>query len=107
MEQQTLDKSTLILKDKQLLEEVLRKSIPEMGEEEVAIIRARRAYLTSVEREVFKEILEEKEVVVALEDMKFSELKLVCAERGIDVPTTVKSKEAILELIASTPEEAK
>jgi hypothetical protein len=38
------------------MEKLLIKSPSEMAEDEVAIIRSRRAYLTAVERMTFKEV---------------------------------------------------
>lgn len=57
---ETIDKAELLSGDKKLLEGALKKSISEMTTDDVAVIRARRAYLTPVEREIFKEVLSEK-----------------------------------------------
>jgi hypothetical protein len=58
---ETLSRGTLNQSDKKLLEEALSKSPAELKKNEVAVIRARRSYLTAIEREAFKRVLEEKE----------------------------------------------
>lgn len=95
---------------KKELDEILSKPINALNEYDVSILRARSSYLSEVEVERYASFLkveEEEEKVVLLEEMKFGQLKEVCAQRGIKVPTTVKSKEAILTLIATAEPEEK
>lgn len=56
--EETLSRGTLIPKDKEFLEKIIAKGPSGLNREEVGIIRARRMYLTSVEKEIFAEVLE-------------------------------------------------
>ncbi len=73
MEQKTLSRDTLIPKDKELLEKTLAKDPAEMTKVDKGIVRARRAYLTAIERDVFAEILEEKAEELENEDAAIEE----------------------------------
>jgi len=54
---QQLSREELNKTDKELLESILLKPLSILGEEEKAIIRARRQYLTATELEAYKSIL--------------------------------------------------
>lgn len=95
---------------KKELDQILSKPMSAINEYDVSILRARRSYLSDVELERYADFLEEKEKgedEVPIEEMKFKALKELCVQRGIEVPTTVKSKEAILALIAEAEEKEK
>ncbi|MFA5993363.1 MAG: hypothetical protein WC823_00215 [Parcubacteria group bacterium] len=91
---------------KKVLDEILAKGAGTLNEYEVSILRARRSYLTAEQEEKFADVLKVEEEIVPLDEMKFTELKELCAQRKIDVPTTVKSKDAILALIAEAEKAA-
>lgn len=84
--EETLDRTSLSLSDKTLLEKLLVKSPSALEEEEIGIIRARRAYLTSVEREIFKEVLEVEEEQVEYSKLNKAGLEELCANREIVIP---------------------
>ena len=92
---ETLNRSTLNQGDKSLLEKLLGKRPSEMGEGEIAIIRARRSYLTPMERETFKEILEVAEEKISYVEMTKAQLLEVCAEKGIDVEPALKKADIV------------
>lgn len=49
-----LDRATLIPKDRELLEDILKKDISAMGEDDYAVLLARRDYLSKDEMEKFR-----------------------------------------------------
>jgi hypothetical protein len=69
-----------------MLSEILAKPIGSMTENEKAIVRARRGYLTEAQIEDLKVVLEEAPAKVdddepkKLEDMTVAELKKLCAD---------------------------
>lgn len=66
-----MSRSELSHQDKKLIEDILLKSPEKLDAKEKAVLRSRRAYLTSVEEKVFAEVLEDKkEVVEAKEEKK-------------------------------------
>jgi len=99
--EKVLDKSTLVQSDKKKLEDALIKSVSALNAEEIAVIRARSSYLTSVEKEVFKSILEETKT--SYDSMTKAELLEVCQDKGIEADPSLK-KSDIIDLIVKSEE---
>lgn len=99
--EETLERSTLSHGDKSMLEKLLVKGPYKLEEDEIAIIRARRVYLTAVERKVFEEILIEK---VEYSAMTKAQLLKVCAEKEIVAEPALKKAEIIALIEASEQE---
>lgn len=103
---ETLSRETLTPKDKELLEKTLVKIPSEMTEGDKGVIRARRGYLSAIELSTFEEVLngeEEKEEEKTLMDHTVGELKQMCEEKGIEIPTGA-NKADIVHLLEKSDE---
>jgi hypothetical protein len=107
---ETNNREDLTPKDRALFEEILANGPADMSDGDKEVIRSRRSYLTSLEKEIFKGVLtekkEEKKEVVAdvagektLLDHTVAELKAICEKRGIAIPDEAKKKADIVALI--------
>lgn len=65
-----ISKSELTAGDKKIIDDILAKSPKDLTSVEKSILRARRAYLTSVEEKVFAEVLEDEKEVEEVEEEK-------------------------------------
>jgi hypothetical protein len=65
-----MSRSELSHQDKKLIEDILLKSPEKLDHKEKAVLRSRRAYLTSVEERIFAEVLEDKKEVVEVKKEK-------------------------------------
>jgi len=92
-----ISRETLSHKDKEMIEDILKKTPQELSDQDKKVLVARRPYLTSVEEEIFKVVFEGE--VVELTDLKKPALEAMCVEKGIDAEVIKKAKNKA-ELIA-------
>lgn len=96
--EEVLSRATLNQSDKAALEKIIGKGPSGMTTEEIAIVRARRVYLNSVEREVFKNILGAKEV-------KADEVEKMAPSRVLEVGNPPKGTgKPPVEIVGSVSE---
>lgn len=87
-------------KDQELLQSVLDTQVEDMTEEQRGILRARRDYLTAVQREEFAEVLEEVNTQKPIHKMTAEELRAYALELGLVFDENIKHKE-LLALVKS------
>ena len=90
---------------KRMLQDIVAKEVSALTEYDIAILRARKFYLSEGEAKKFAEVLEEEEKVVSYSEMTVKALKELCAEKGIDIPVEVTLKAEIIKLLEAVPAE--
>lgn len=94
----------LIQEDQEMLDAIVAKPLVSLTEEDKAILRARRGYLSESALKAFASVLKEevevKEESDGLELMKVPDLKAICETKEIEFPADAKKAE-LIELIRS------
>lgn len=84
-----------------MLEAITAKQVGSLTEGDIAILRARRSYLSEASAKAFASVLEDK---VVYSNMKNDELLALLAERKIVVPETAKKKADFIALLEADDE---
>lgn len=100
MKGEIITKEMLNSKDKKLLEDALKKNINDLSDFDKEIIKARREYLSSVEFNAFRSVIEEEQDK-GEKDITCNEIKKKLSKLGVEYSKNGK-KEELLKLLKET-----
>lgn len=100
MKGEIITKEMLNSKDKKLLEDALKKNINDLSDFDKEIIKARREYLSSVELNAFRSVIEEEQDKEE-KDITCNEIKEKLSKLGVEYSKNGK-KEELLKLLKET-----